>query len=83
MKEHFITYYASSETMGDTPEEHCEAFREWALKELEKEYPDYEVEVSSENSIKTFSTSDMENEQDIDGFVRNLWDKCPWDFIDE
>ena len=75
-----IEYYASSANMGDTPEHECERFRIWAEEELQKEFPEYDVDVINEDRLSNCWTDDIDREEEIENFCSYLWDSCPWDF---
>jgi len=77
-----IIYYAPTSTMGETSETDAEKYREWATKELQTKFPDFEIVVSDQENTNSFWTN-VENTQMNDriGMVLgNLWDYCPWDF---
>lgn len=76
-----ITYYADNGSMGDTSDADCDKFREWAESELRREFPEYDIKVSEEQSTQTVLTSDYENECWIIEFCSSLWDRCPWDWV--
>jgi hypothetical protein len=75
-----IIYYAANTTMGDTPDADCEKFRDWALEQLEKEYPNHEISISSDEGMNNYWTDDYSNEDEIADFCSRLWDRCPWDW---
>ena len=76
-----ITYYASDLSMGDTSRENCQKFREWAKRELEREYPDYRVNVVSEARFEA-RTTDKDKAEEIQHFCARLWDRCTWDWVE-
>ena len=78
-----IRYYADDSTMGDTTSEHCGLYREWALSQIEAEFPDHDVEVLNEPSTQNCWTNDYDNEEEIRDFCNRLWESCDWDFIEE
>lgn len=73
-----INYSTDNNSMGDTSDQNCDKFREWAKEELEREYPDYDITVSDEQ--KNLYTDDIDNEDEIIDFCSRLWDNCPWDW---
>lgn len=75
-----ITYYADDCSMGNTSSTDCDKFREWAEKELEKEYPEYEITVTDEENLQTSWTDNLEDEEGINDFCSRLWDNCPWNW---
>ena len=75
-----ITYYAANDTMGDTSDTDCDAYREWAEAEIRAEFPDHSVEVSTDQSLKNAWTDDFDREDEILDFCHRLWDRCPWDW---
>ncbi len=76
-----ITYYADNGSMGETSDADCEQYRTWALGQLQSEYPNHDVTVSSEQSTRSVDTDDYENEEAIQLFCHDLWDSCPWDWV--
>lgn len=77
-----ITYFADDASMGDTKPEDCDLYREWALDEIVKAYPQHVVEVTAKPSLKQTTTDDDANEADIIDFCDRLWDRCPWTWVD-
>jgi len=81
-----ITYYASNDSMGDTSNENCNNFRQYAKEALENEYPYFEITVSDEQSLTTCITEGIDDdclENEINEFCHGLWDGCPdsvWTF---
>lgn len=78
-----ITYYAENGSMGDTDEANCDAFRAWAKKALEAEYPGAYVDVSGNmSSVECFvkGADSRDQEEEIAEFCSNLWNNCPWGF---
>ena len=75
-----ITYYAANDTMGDTSDRDCNAYRAWALEELRNEYPEHDVSVESEPSLQQVRTDDDERSEEIAEFCSRLWDRCPWNW---
>ena len=76
-----IIYYADNGSMGDTGAQDCEKFRNWALAELQSEYPGYDITVSEDQSMQTAYTDDVDNEESIIDFCSRLWDRCQWGWI--
>jgi hypothetical protein len=76
-----IKYYADNDTMGDTSEEDCDAFRIWAATQLRTEYPDHIIQVINGPSLEQFQTDDEENREAIADFCARLWDRCPWPLL--
>ena len=72
-----IIFYASDDSMGNSTPEQCEGFREWAQRELENRFPDHNIDVSSERQPWTVFTDDMDDEQMINEYCSNLWDRYP------
>lgn len=80
-----IIYYAPTANMGETSESNAEKYRGWALGELQKKYPDFEIEVSDSESTDSFWTN-VDECQKIDRIretIHNLWDYCPWDWVEQ
>lgn len=81
-----ITYYAPTDSMGDTSEADAAGFRNWAEQQIKAEYPSCDVEVTDECSTVQVSVrgaasfEDEELIQEIKDYVHRLWDRCPWDF---
>jgi hypothetical protein len=77
-----IIYYAPTANMGETSESDAEKYREWAQKELQNKFPDFEIEVSEKENISSFWTNvdDSQTHFRIEIILSNLWDYCPWDF---
>lgn len=76
-----ITYYADNGSMGDTSDQHCDKYREWAEQELKREYPTHVIEVTQEQATVTAYTDDLDNEKEIIDFCSRLWDNCSWDWM--
>jgi len=77
-----ITYFAPIENMGDNvTESDAEGYRGWALSELAKEFPEAEIEVSDEQSIKTTHCTDENRQEEAEEFCSRLWDRCPWSWV--
>lgn len=76
-----ITFYADNSSMGDLHPADCQAFREWAQKQIESEYPGYEVTVLGDESLITVHTNDDKNSDSIQDFCSRLWDNCDWEEI--
>jgi len=74
-----IIYYAASGSMGDISNQDCNNYRDWAMSQLDREYPDYQITVSSELSLEIVYTDDEKNRDQIIDFCSRLWDNCPWD----
>jgi glutathione peroxidase-family protein len=68
--------------MGDTPPEACKTYRAWAKAQLQATFPEYAIEVLAIPSLITYATNDLENEETIATFCQQLWDTCPWDWLD-
>lgn len=78
----YITCYAATENMGDeTTESSADQYRDWAASELEKQFPNVDIEVSDEQNLKSFSCSDDLDEDFVGQFCKSLWDNCPWDWV--
>lgn len=75
MKKLSIKYYAENSSMGDNGETFCNAYRAWALEELQREFPNHRVEVLNEPSLRTSNTDDGENMEEINDFCHELWDR--------
>ena len=75
-----IIFHAEDCSMGDTSPENCDKFRQWALKEIKAEFPEYEVEVSAEPSLFQVYMDDNQDAGEVARFCGRLWDRCPWDF---
>ena len=78
-----IIYYSPTSTMGgETSESDAAKYRNWALKELQIKFPDFEIEVSDKENINLFWTdiNDVQMNDKIESVVYNLWDYCPWVF---
>ena len=75
-----IIYYADNGSMGDTSDNQCDLYREWAEKELKAEYPNYDITVTTDDNMATAWTDDEENRDEIIEFCSNLWSDCPWDW---
>ncbi len=81
-----ITYYAPTDSMGNTSEADAAAFRSWAEQQIKVEYPSCDVTVTDEDSTVQVSVrgaasfEDEELIQEIKDYVHRLWDRCPWDF---
>ena len=75
-----ITYYAANDTMGDTTDADCTAYRVWAKSEIQAGFPGHAVEVSSVQSLETAWTDDSCSAGEILDFCRRPWDRCPWDW---
>lgn len=79
-----IIYYAANDTMGDTAGQACAQFRAWAKNELMIRFPDFEINVlnaGASTQVEVYATSEhyaCEQER-IEGFARELWDRCPWE----
>jgi hypothetical protein len=71
-----IIYYADNGSMGDTSEDDCDRFREWAREQLEIEFSEHEITVSSDVSTLTIYTDDIDREDGIADFCSRLWDRC-------
>ena len=73
----YIKFYAPNDTMGDSTDAECDAFRAFAQAELEHEYPDAEIIVSDESCTTTLivGEDDWTGHEGVSEFVQGLWDK--------
>lgn len=76
----YIEYHADDCSMGDTPPADCDKFRQWALVQIKREYPEYEITVSSKPALRETFTNDDERREEIELFCGRLWEACPWDW---
>jgi len=65
--------------MGDTPDDDCDYFRDWAEDQLRAEFPSHKIKVSEDRSLNQIWTDDEDSREKIQDFAARLWDKCPWD----
>ena len=72
----YIRYYAEDPSLGDTSAEDCEKYRDWAHNILQAEFPEHEVIVLNEPSVRNAETDDFENEEYILDFCSRLWENC-------
>jgi len=77
-----IEYYAANSTMGDTSDEDCEKYRQWATEQIKNEYPGHNVNVINQESLVNSWTNDEEKKEEIIDFCSRLWDRCPWDWCE-
>jgi hypothetical protein len=77
-----IKYSASNEHMGDTSPKNCAMFRDWAEKELKKQFPTHKIEVTEGYVRNGAWTDNLEHEDEILDACKQLWGNCSWDWID-
>ena len=81
-----IGYRAATVNMGaDVTDQDGDNYREWAMADLELEYPDASIAVLNSESSSTCA-SDLEDTHDAEqeeyvclSFMADLWDRCPWE----
>ncbi len=77
-----ITYFAPIGSMGDNvTEADADGYRDWALSELTKKFPDAEIEVLDDQSIKSVHCTDENCQEEVEFFCHYLWDRCPWSWV--
>jgi len=60
-----IEYYAANSTMGDTSDEDCEKYRQWATEQIKNEYPGHNVNVINQESLVNSWTNDEEKKRKL------------------
>lgn len=76
-----IIYRAANTNMGDDccPAQ-CDAFRAWALEQIQNEYPDVDVSVEDSEHPSEVYDDEGNDIDDVLAYLSSLWDACPWDF---
>lgn len=75
-----IKFHAPNDTMGDTPADQCQLFRDWAKAQIETRFPGCEVEVSDEPSTAPVWVKGVSLEE-ATSFCGQLWDECDWPLL--
>lgn len=79
-----ITIPCTDDTMGDASPDDCDNYRSWFSEQLEAEYPDADVTVTTRSGRIEIETDDDCDDADLieelHAFQNRCWDSCPWDF---